>query len=268
MLIFTRSQAGPSVSGFWLLCACALWPTFLSAQSLAAIFVAEQQAVLSAERSTRLLELRVKPGDQVEAGELLAVFDTSDIDRDLKIQQAKHRYLLAEVKAAQRLLKQGMTNAAELAERERDAAIAEANIQWLSQQQARGRLRAPFAGTVIELGASAHEWMQAGQALLKLLATDNLSLSTSVSEAQAQQLKLGQQLLLTIPALQTTARATVEAILPEVDVQSATVVLRLRPQLSEALSASVFAGMRAELSLDTPPVSLQKPLVQRSLLNE
>jgi RND family efflux transporter MFP subunit len=232
-----------------LLCLVLVWPALLQAQPLPAIFVAEQQAVLAAERPALLKSLPVKVGEQVEKGQLLAVFDSGELERDLATSRAQRNYLLDEITATERLIQQGMAKAGDLAKLKKDADIALANILWLKGQASRARLTAPFSGTVVALHANAHEWLQTGQPLLKLVAEDDLSLVTSVQEQMAANLQIGTVYLVKIMALKTQIKAKLTAVLPQVDVQSGTVDIRLKPLFVDGQAAAVFPGMRAQLSL-------------------
>lgn len=233
-----------------LFCLALFGPQLLWAQSLPAIFVSDQQATLAAERSGLLLKLPVTPGDKVKKGDVLAVFDTSELNRELATSRAQRNFLLDEIKATERLTQQGMANAGDLARLKKDADIALANILWLKQQTQRATLKAPFNGTVIDTQSNAHEWMQAGQPVLKLLAEDQLTLLTSAPEALAVSLRVGDKFPVHLVALNQTVEAILAAVLPQVDVQSSTVTLRLKPMLNEALAPQVFAGMKAVIQLD------------------
>lgn len=247
--LIIRSRSGDYLSGAGLCFGLLFWSAVAWSQPLAAIFVADQQATLAAERASVLTELAVKVGDRVEQGQLLAVFDSSDIERDLATNRAQRNYLLDEIKATERLTQQGMANAGDLARLKKDADIALASILWLKQQAKRARLSAPFSGTVVETHANAHEWMQAGQPLLKLVAEEQLSLVTSVLEQDVDALQPDAVYAVKVLALGKEIKAKLVAVLPQVDVQSGTVDIRLKPIFANGQSRHIFAGMKAQLSL-------------------
>lgn len=72
--LITRSRSGDYLSGAGLCFVLLFWSTSSWSQPLAAIFVADQQATLAAERASVLKEFTVKIGDRVKKGQLLAVF--------------------------------------------------------------------------------------------------------------------------------------------------------------------------------------------------
>jgi membrane fusion protein (multidrug efflux system) len=178
---------------FILVAGILLLPPALAAQEapIPAQLVAFQHTSLSAELPAKIDRITVKEGERFKAGQVLVAFDCS-------IQKAvldEARAVLAaadKTKAAhKRLLELNSTGSLEMENAISDAAVAQAKANSAQAVVSKCTITAPFGGRVAERKAQAHQYVQAGQALLDILDDSALDAEFIIPSALAPKLKAG-----------------------------------------------------------------------------
>ena len=219
------------------------------AQTFPAIVQTERQITLSAERAGNVTKLAVIEGSRVKANDLLLQVDSRDIDAQLAIKRLRRQHLQADIKDVAQLASQGLTNDREVTTLRNEEAIVYTDIILLKKELAHAQVLAPYAGSITQLFVKQHEWVQAGQAVLELSDNSKVTLATSLPEHIAVRISPGQVYQAVIVALGTPIEATVQRILPKVEIQSGTIKVILSiPNPGRTL----WPGMRAALTL--PPL--------------
>lgn len=198
--------------------------------SLEQVFVgrveARRSAALGFERTGQLVEMRVREGDRVAAGALLARLDPS-------LLQAKRTELVADLASAEADLAlaeatanryrssvdEGAVTRQDLDEASEGARAASARLQLAEARIAsidldlrKTELRAPFAGAVIRRSADEGTVLSAGQPVLTLQDTANPEVRIGVAGPLLEALHPGQRYRLEIDGEHVPAR--LRAIIP------------------------------------------------------
>jgi RND family efflux transporter MFP subunit len=222
---------------------------------------AVRQTVIAAQVPGAVVELAVKVGDRVAAGQLLLRIDARSADQaaaasDAQVQAARAALTLAgqEFKRQQQLFqKQYISQAAlERADSEFKAAQAQANAQLAQAGAARTQtglhvVRAPYAGVIAELPVSLGDMAMPGRPLLTLYDPSALRVSASVPQTVASRLAAGEMPRVELPGLPPVTPLRLQQ-LPTADAATHTVTLRLD---LPANLAGVSPGMFARLWLPT-----------------
>lgn len=220
---------------------------------------AVRQTVIAAQVPGAVIELAVKVGDRVAAGQLLLRIDARTADQnvvasDAQVQAARAALALAsqEYNRQQQLFqKQYISQAAlERAESEFKASQAQANAQLAQAGAARTQtglhlVRAPFAGVVADLPVSLGDMAMPGRPLLTLYDPAALRVSVAVPQTVAARLAAGQLPKVELPGLPAVTPLRLQQ-LPTADAATHTVTLRLD---LPANLAGVSPGMFARLWL-------------------
>ncbi|KQP17603.1 efflux RND transporter periplasmic adaptor subunit [Pseudorhodoferax sp. Leaf267] len=158
----------------------------------------QEQRALVAPADGFLKAVHVRPGDRVEAGQLLLEL----ADQDLLLQQRKWSSDLSQQENAY---------AAALARADRSAMVialaradeARAHLGLVSSELARTRITAPFAGLVVEgdLTQSLGAPLERGKPLLLLTPPERFRVMVQVDERDIRYLRLGQAGTLALSAL-------------------------------------------------------------------
>jgi RND family efflux transporter MFP subunit len=208
----------------------------------------------------------VQLGAQVEAGAALIALD-DDLAR-LELQRARAAVAEADarladarrrVRVAERLSQRNTIPQNELDSRRAAVREAEAAVQRLQAEAASARTRldrhrvtAPFAGTVTAREAEAGEWVEPGDTLVELVATDDLYVDLQVPQAHFPNVQTGPPMTLSFEALpDRDVDGVVAVIVPVSDATARTFTLRVLPQAGSPLPLTPGMSARATLRLAT-----------------
>ena len=216
---------------------------------------AVRQTVIAAQVSGAVVEIKVKAGDRVAAGQVLMRLDARAADQSAAASDAQVRAARAaqdvaakEFARQKQLAADQFISAAALdrAEAEFKAAQAQAAAQMAQAGAVRTQsgffvVQAPYAGIVSEVPVMPGEMAMPGRALLTLFDPSALRVSASVPQSAAASIGDGKAVQAEIPSLpsaaqrmQTPARVQV---LPSADLATHTLTLRadLAPGLAGAM---------------------------------
>jgi HlyD family secretion protein len=157
-------------------------------------------------------DLRVREGDRVERGQILATLDTHDV-LVAEVDRAKaaldHAGRVLERNSA--LQQNAFQSRAAIDEAERDVALRRAELVAATAQLARASVRAPIAGQVLAIHARQGE--RIGQnGLLELGQTERMYVVAEVYETDIGQVRVGQTAVAHSPALATPVTGKVDRV--------------------------------------------------------
>ena len=224
-----------------------------------------RSAVLSTAVSGLVAELFVDEGQRVDAGEVLLSLDAELAELALQRSNAEVRQREAEVTDTRRRLdeaervgpERGIPRTqieslrSEVTIDEAALAAARAAAREQAALVERHRLKAPFTGVISQRFSELGEWVNPGDGLLELVATDNLRFDFRVSQDYFGELSADTPVRITLdsgPGLVLSGR--VEAIVPIKNPGARTFLLRVVAN-DDALASSlaITPGMSASASL-------------------
>ena len=228
---------------------------------------AEHQTEVGAKIMARVLAVHFRAGQHVEKDQVLVELGKSDLEA--RMGQAR-----AAVDAARAALDQAQTNYDRIARlREQDSASElefttatnELNAAKANHEQARSALReaetaleyatirSPLDGVVIDKAVDVGDMVKPGQTVLRLY--DRLQLVATVRESLATRLQVGQQLPVTLEALDLRCEGTISEIVPEADVLSRAFYVKVTGPCPPGVIPGMFGrlhiplGKRQELQI-------------------
>ena len=154
---------------------------------------ADRKVMAVARTGGVLTELRVKRGDRVEKGDVLAVL--SDEAREAQVAQARALLLQkkAELEARRKLVENGTMPRLDLGSLEAHAKAAEAGLAAAEAERDRGVVRAPWSGivtdTTAEVGQAAFSMV--GREIAQIVALDPMLAVVEVAERKLAGVKVG-----------------------------------------------------------------------------
>ncbi|MCG2593781.1 HlyD family efflux transporter periplasmic adaptor subunit [Ramlibacter sp. XY19] len=209
-----------------------------------------QRAVVAATDGF-LQQANVRPGDRVQAGQVLAQLNSQDLElerrrRESELRQHENAYRAAQSRA----------DRAQMVAFQAKAAEAQALLSLVETQLQRARIEAPFDGIVIkgDLSQTLGAPVQRGEVLMVLAPNDSFRLILEVDEADVGAIRPGQRGELALAAQpDRTLAFTTRRIVPvaataegrnffEVEAALQEALPQLRPGLSGV--AKVDAGWR------------------------
>lgn len=194
-----------------------------------------------------LIETRVRAGDPVNAGDIVARLDASDLLLRLAALRAEHDTALREAALAQRERKDAEAQIARARARR-----AEAEIALIDRQISQAAIASPLSGTIIagNLDRALGSPVRTGDVLFEVAPLDSMHIEVFVAEDQIADVAAGAHGALT--ALSRPDRAiplTVVRIDPVADVRAGRNVFRVVASLDER-PAWLRPGMEGTARID------------------
>lgn len=227
---------------------------------------AQQQASIAALASGRVLQMAVKAGDRVKAGQLLARIDDRELQAgvaagDAAVAQAQAGLLQAQQHASRtrELRAQGFVSAAALDGalaqlQAAEAAVRQAQAGRAQQGIARGHatVTAPFDGIVLATQAETGDLATPGRPLLTLYAPGRLRAVVQLPASRSATARAATQVVLQLPD-GTRLVPEKRTELPVLDAGSQTIEWRL--DLAAADSARLQPGLPVQVSFSGAPAA-------------
>jgi RND family efflux transporter MFP subunit len=200
--------------------------------------VSRNNSQIAADVSGRLISL-ANLGSQVTKGQIIAELD----DRTLKLKyeeeaalfanaQAKLKFETSEVKRKKTLVEKKLISEKELEETisnfeiaRANAGAAQAKLEQISQDITYTKLKAPFDGIVVERLSNQGEYVNNGNAIIRLVETANVEASLYAPLTTYRFLKESKRLAIKSPLGE--GKADIKAIIPVADSRSQLMEVRL-----------------------------------------
>ncbi|MBX2951965.1 MAG: efflux RND transporter periplasmic adaptor subunit [Leadbetterella sp.] len=162
-------------------------------------FVPNQDLEFMSEVSGRITSLRVKEGDRVGKGQILATVEDKYLALDLQNAKEQYQKLLTDKNRLESALKTGGVTQAQVDEINLAVKNAQNGIDQIQKRIGDVQIKAPISGIInkkyIELGSYASP----GTKLFDLVDVSSLKLNVNVNEKQVVQLKKGDKVDIKIP---------------------------------------------------------------------
>lgn len=162
---------------------------------------AEKIAPISFEIPGKIVSLTVDLGDRVKQNQVMAQIEMADYQSHLEIAQARFTKAQDAFNRSDPLFKKGVIPEKTLVEVISGLAQARAEMDIIQKQVRDTTLRSPFAGVIgmkaIEIG----QMVSPGIPVLTIVKNDKIYACASIPESEIQQLKIGQEAVIIVPAL-------------------------------------------------------------------
>jgi RND family efflux transporter MFP subunit len=220
---------------------------------------AVRQTVLSAQASGRIAQLSVKAGDQVKAGQVLAVIDdratqagvaqaqAGVAQADAQLVNAKAQFERTRDLRAQGFVAQAALDTAQSQLKAAQAGLAAARAGQTQSSLAQGftRLTAPYDGWVLQTHAEAGALAMPGTPVLTVYAPQPIRAVVYVPASQQALAQNAQRIEVHLPGTERWVKPASSASLPAADPVSQTVEWRL--DLSAADGAQQVPGRQVRV---------------------
>lgn len=195
----------------------------------------------------RLVELRADEGDRVQAGQVLARLDDSDLRAALTELQARARYADQQYQRTAALAPRGFVSADQLQLAHSNLEAARASMQRASEQLRFMTLKSPAAGRIIRRDGEVGDFIPVNQPVFYLAREHQpLRIDADVDEEDIPQVRPGQEVLIRADAFpDRTFTGHVTEITPKGD----PVARSYRVRVSLPADAPLMIGMTAETNI-------------------
>jgi len=201
---------------------------------------AKLRSVIEAKVSGKIEQLLVVPGQQVKAGEVLAVVDAREVKARYDQAVALRQQAEADLRRITTLYEQKILSPAEFDNAQAKARVAVASVAEAQTMLDYTKVTAPFAGVITRKHADVGDLATPGKPLLDMEDSTALRLEADVPEAVVGKLTLGDKLLVRISALEKELDGVISEIAPAADPGSRTFLVKLDLPSTSGLRAGQF----------------------------
>lgn len=143
---------------------------------------ANQRVNLAFQVDGPLIEVKVKPGDKVKTGDLLARLDPRDYESELKVKKAFLTEAKSDFERYQKLVKSGAVARADFDKRKRNYEVAKSKLKIAEKALKDTYLKAPFDGTIAGKFVEENQNVNAKQEIFSLQDDSEIDISVNIPE--------------------------------------------------------------------------------------
>lgn len=162
-------------------------------------FIPHQELELKSENSGRVTGIRVKEGDRVRRGQVLATIDEKYLSLDLQTARDAYEKLKTDRERYASSFKTGGVTQAQLDEIDLQLRNAAVRLEQAQRRIGDAHIKAPIGGIInkklIEVGA----YLAPGTPLFEIVDVSSLRLTVAVNERQVVRLQQGDRVKITVP---------------------------------------------------------------------
>jgi RND family efflux transporter MFP subunit len=224
---------------------------------------AVKQATVGAQATGRVIELAVKAGDAVRAGQLIARIDAREADQavaaslsqvaeaEANLANAKRVYERNRDLIAQKFVSQAAVDQAEASYKAAQAQVAtlKAAASQAATQRSFATVVAPFAGVVGATHVEAGDLATAGLPLATVFVPGDLRVTATLPQAALARWKRDLPVLVELPVLGRSVSAVQATVVPIADARTHTVRVRLDLPAVDGLLPGQYARARFPIGL-------------------
>ncbi len=246
---------------------------------------ASNQTVVKSKVAGELVEILVREGSTVQAGQLLARVDTLDFDLRLKEREAQLRGAEAQLEQARRTLENNQAlleknfisqSAFDAAKSAHEVAVANLDASKAQLAQARKaqsdtRVIAPMSGTVAERFAQPGEKLSPDNKILSIVDLSRMELEAAVPSGDIGSVRIGQELSMTVEGIDKPIKGKVARISPSTQAGTRSVPIYIAldnrdPRVRVGLFAQGNLSLDKRSGVLTIPVSALREQSGRSFV--
>ena len=227
-------------------------PDVISAEG---VVEAVRQSTLAAQIAGQIVELRVKVGDSVKAGQVLARIDPRAADQAVAGSQSQvaeaqaaltnavRSYERNKLLYAQKFISKAGLDQAELDYNAAQARVAalQANAGQASTARTYASITAPYAGVVAATPIEVGDMATPGRPLVTIFDPASMRVIATLSQSSLREVKLNLPVRVDVPALKHSVTAKQITLIPLADSRTHTVKLRLELGDASGLLPGQFA---------------------------
>lgn len=222
---------------------------------------AVHETTIGSKLMARVMEVNLKAGQHVQAGDVLVRLDDADLRAKLEqslaavaAAEAAHMQAISDEKRYASLLKSNAVSKQDYEKMVTSVKASEAELrragEIVKEVQATldwATVRSPITGTVIDKKVDVGDLVRPGQMLVSLYDPKRMQLVSSVRESLAQRLEVGQEIGVEIEGLGKRCTGTISEIVPEAQVASRAFQVKVTGPCPTGIYTGMFARMQIPL---------------------
>lgn len=159
----------------------------------------DKNSVIGAEMGGTIVEVKVKEGQEVQAGQVLVVIDASVLSanaQEINTQLEYARYMLEK---QEELKKRGVGTDFDLETAKNSVKALESKLNSLQTQQGKALIKAPFSGVIDQVYATKGQIAGPQSPLMRIVNNSEVDVVTAISEKYITKVKEGSMISVSFP---------------------------------------------------------------------
>ncbi len=195
---------------------------------------ADESATLYSMTGGRVATIRVKAGDKVSKGDVIATMDNDVVGKQIAQAQAGADLARTTYEKQKNLWDQHIGSQIQYLQAKTQKEQAEAGLATLKEQQRLSNVSAPFDGVVDEVMARVGDMAAPQSPVARVVNLSGIQLQADVSEAYLKQVKAGAPTMVVFPDIKESFTAPLTHVSDYIDPSNRTFLVTLRAPKSEA----------------------------------
>jgi RND family efflux transporter MFP subunit len=183
---------------------------------------------VSAETGGRITSVLVKEGDKVSKGQTLVTLDNEVLRNNINELKTSLELAEAVYERQANLWDKKIGTEIQYLEAKNQVESLQSRLRTANSQLSQSIVRAPFNGTIDEVPARVGEMAQPGMPLVQVVNQDNMYIDASVSERFIGDLKVGDQVSVRFPVIDTTLNSEIISISEVINEENRTFGIEVR----------------------------------------
>ncbi|MCK9480713.1 MAG: efflux RND transporter periplasmic adaptor subunit [Bacteroidia bacterium] len=237
---------------------------YASQSEFQATVESEQNVLLSAENGGAVVDVLVKEGQKVSAGQLLVRLDATIIEA--QIAEIKNALDLAEnvYGKYKRLREQNIGTEMQYLEAKNRYESLHRQLNSANVRLSKFYIKAPFSGKIDAVMTTVGALTTPGQPLLRLVNEGEMKVVVQVPESYVGVFAKGEKVNVTYPSLGKTVSETIDAVGEVINAGNRTFQVFIRPKSKEVvLKPNLLAVVSADDFKDTNVITIPSQLIKR-----
>jgi RND family efflux transporter MFP subunit len=211
--------------------------------------ISKSLSQVSSQVPGRVMKIWVEAGSKVKPGAPLVTLSAAEYQARLNQAQAQLKQAAADYKRYKFLYKQGAASPQEFGAMEARYKTARAQMAEAATMRGYTVVRAPEAAVVAERKVAVGDLAQPGQSLIALYNPELLQIEGEVNDNYREQVKVGEKVEVSVPAVHFTANLPLAEIFPISASGSRTFKVRTKIFQNPALVPGMFARLSLPLGV-------------------
>lgn len=221
---------------------------------------------VSAEASGLLKELRIKEGQTVKKGQVLAIIDSEQIEKQIDEVKTRLEYATTIFEKRERLWKKNIGTEVDYLTAKNEKESLEKQLSSLNTQLSKTNIVAPFSGSIEEVPVKAGQFVPMGAQVAFLVSNSDMYINADVSEAYIGKFKVGDKVDVLIPSMNEEFTSTITSIGNVINPASRTFVVEVKlPKIDEYLKANLITIVKITDYKDEDALVIPSRIVQEDL---
>src|SRR5690606_34991484 len=218
---------------------------YITAQGL---LEADETISVNAETTGRLIELNIDEGDYVEKGDLVAVLDLEQLNRQMA--ELETSYQLAEevFQRQKRLWDQNIGSEIQYLQAKNEKERLEKSMATLELQQSKGKVYAPLSGVVDEVNILEGELVSAGAPIAVILDVRQYIATADLAENYLGKVRLGDVVTVRFPSLDTETKGKISYIGNTIDKANRTFRIEVKVRVAKNLKPNMLVEVKVNIN--------------------